>query len=112
MSTRRFCRGVWVSMVGLLWVLAAGAVHAIDPLLSSSTQAPGGTALSLGRLFLSPQMRDERAAARQKSRPFTVDRDNEAISPLDGAVGRSLGPPTVWINGQVDYRGRLPDAHR
>ncbi len=53
---------------------------------------------TLGRLFFTPQQRNERA-----HRGTAENAPNEPRQTLDGEVRRSSGKHTRWINGQASY---------
>jgi hypothetical protein len=74
--------------------------------------APAG-ADDLGRLFFTPQQRQEldrrRQANVQESTALTV----ESTLTVNGHVSRSSGKTTTWINGVPQYDShRTPDAAR
>lgn len=73
--------------------------------------APWGRAEELGRVFFTPQQRQDLDRRRDTN---VVDAPGVAESPVtvNGHVTRSSGKTTTWINGvpQYDtYRGRTPD---
>ncbi len=73
--------------------------------------APWGRAEEIGRVFFTPQQRqdlDRRRDTNVVDSPTTVESDVT----VSGHVTRSSGKTTTWINGvpQYDtYRGRAPD---
>ena len=79
-------------------------------LLAALFAGGAAQAQELGRLFFTPEQRqalDARRKARVPDKPAAV-----AASPtmrLDGYVKRSLGPSTVWVNGEsTDDAPRIP----
>jgi len=73
--------------------------------------APGSPAQDVGRLFFTPQQRQDL----DRRRELNVTDSPIAVEPavtVNGHVTRSSGKTTTWINGvpQYDtYRGRAPD---
>jgi len=73
--------------------------------------APSSPAQEVGRLFFTPQQRqdlDRRRESNVTDSPIAV----EPAVTVNGHVTRSSGKTTTWINGvpQYDtYRGRAPD---
>ncbi len=72
----------------------------------------GGNCLAqdLGRLFFTPEQRaalDARRKARVPDKPAAAAVVASPTTRLDGYVKRSLGPSTVWVNGES-----LPETPR
>jgi hypothetical protein len=73
--------------------------------------APSSPAQDVGRLFFTPQQRQDL----DRRRELNVTDGPSAVEPavtVNGHVTRSSGKTTTWINGvpQYDtYRGRAPD---
>jgi hypothetical protein len=77
-----------IRLLTMLLVLAAPPdVAAVEP---------------LGRLFLTPERRDVLERQRRTGKLEHAPADGEGIS-LDGAVTRSGGKTTVWINGRPQH---------
>lgn len=66
-------------------------------------QAIGDTE-PLGRLFLTPQQRQELDRLRQQE----AGSDNRGSLTVNGEVRSSSGSRTRWINGQADWQGIGP----
>ncbi|MCC6611467.1 MAG: hypothetical protein IT515_17570 [Burkholderiales bacterium] len=84
------------------------ALAALAPLLLFG--APHATATELGRLFFTPQQREE-LDRRRESNAVEPEIVVESLVTVNGQVSRSSGRTTTWINGvpQYDaYRGRDP----
>jgi len=68
----------------------------------------------LGRLFYTPAQRSQLDTARNQRSRTTVTTDQELSTPVpevvtfDGAVRRSDGRSTVWINNRAIHDGRAP----
>lgn len=72
-----------------------GAVLALAPFSSGAQE--------LGRLFFTPDQRaalDARRKARVPDKPAATPQAEQPTTRLDGAVQRSGGKSTVWINGE------------
>ncbi len=58
----------------------------------------------LGRLFFTPDQRaalDARRKARVPDKPAAVPQAEQPVTRIDGAVRRSGGKSTVWVNGEA-----------
>ena len=77
----------------------------------------GGTASAqeLGRLFFTPDQRaalDARRKARVPDKPAAVPQAEQPTTRVDGAVRRSGGRSTVWVNGEaIPENPRTDGAH-
>jgi len=61
------------------------------------------SAQELGRLFFTPDQRaalDARRKARVPDKPAAVPQAEQPVTRVDGAVRRSGGRSTVWVNGE------------
>ena len=61
-------------------------------------------AQELGRLFFTPDQRaalDARRKARVPDKPAAVPQAEQPVTRIDGAVRRSGGKSTVWVNGEA-----------
>ena len=66
--------------------------------------APNADAQELGRLFFTPEHRaalDARRKARVPDKPAAAPVTESPVSRVDGAVQRSGGKSTVWVNGET-----------
>jgi hypothetical protein len=86
----------------LLAVFATG-VHAQSPSPSASASQPAAAAAPaaperLGRLFLTPQQREDLDRRRQLNIQEAVV-SNEGALTVNGQVARSGGKTTTWVNG-------------
>ena len=66
--------------------------------------ATNANAQELGRLFFTPEQRaalDARRKARVPDKPAAAPVTETPISRVDGAVQRSGGKSTVWVNGET-----------
>jgi len=73
--------------------------------------AAGAQAQELGRLFFTPEQRaalDERRRARVPDKPAAAPVTESPITRVDGAVRRSGGKSTVWVNGETIPEGAQP----
>ena len=69
-------------------------------------------AQELGRLFFTPEQRaalDVRRKARVPDKPAAVPQAESPITRINGAVQRSGGKSTVWVNGEAIPEGSQPD---
>ena len=69
----------------------------------------------LGRLFFTPDQRaalDARRRARVPDKPAAVPAAEQPQTRVDGAVRRSGGRSTVWVNGEAIPESPRPDAAR
>jgi hypothetical protein len=86
-------------------------VNAIATLLLSavvSLWAAGVQAQELGRLFFTPDQRaalDARRKARVPDKPAATPVAESPLTRVDGAVRRSGGKSTVWVNGETIPEG-------
>jgi len=70
-------------------------------------------AQDLGRLFFTPEQRaalDARRKARVPDKPAAVPQTESPVTRVDGAVRRSGGRSTVWVNGETIPEGAQPDS--
>ena len=70
-------------------------------------------AQELGRLFFTPEQRaalDARRKARVPDKPAAVQQAEQPITRVNGAVRRSGGRSTVWVNGETIQEGAQPDS--
>jgi hypothetical protein len=76
---------------------------------------PNVQAQELGRLFFTPEQRsalDARRKARVPDKPAAVPQAEQPITRIDGAVRRSGGRSTVWVNSEAIPETAQPDAAR
>jgi hypothetical protein len=70
--------------------------------------AAGAQAQELGRLFFTPDQRaalDARRKARVPDKPAATPVTESPVTRIDGAVRRSGGKSTVWVNGETIPEG-------
>ena len=70
-------------------------------------------AQELGRLFFTPEQRtalDARRKARVPDKPAAAPVTESPVTRVDGAVRRSGGRSTVWVNGETIPEGAQPDS--
>jgi len=80
--------------------------------MSAANHAPAQTP-ELGRLFFSPQQRQELDRRRAANIQAAVAVTSEDLVTINGRVSRSSGKTTTWINGiPQDDMHRGPDASR
>jgi len=75
--------------------------------------APSAGAQELGRLFFTPEQRaalDARRKARVPDKPAAVPQAESPVTRINGAVRRSGGKSTVWVNGEMIQEGAQTDA--
>ena len=75
--------------------------------------APSAGAQELGRLFFTPEQRaalDARRKARVPDKPAAVPQAESPVTRINGAVRRSGGKSTVWVNGEMIQEGAQADA--
>jgi len=75
---------------------------------SASLFAAGAQAQELGRLFFTPDQRaalDARRKARVPDKPAAAPVTESPVMRVDGAVRRSGGKSTVWVNGETIPEG-------
>ncbi len=68
----------------------------------------GASAQELGRLFFTPEQRaalDARRKARVPDKPAATPQVESPITRVNGAVQRSGGRSTVWVNGEPIQEG-------
>jgi hypothetical protein len=81
-------------------------------LIAALLGAAGAGAQELGRLFFTPEQRaalDARRKARTPDKPAAVPRAESPVTRINGAVRRSGGKSTVWVNGEAIPEGQ-PDS--
>ena len=89
---------------GALLVLLGGAL---------TLGAAGAQAQELRRLFFTPEQRaalDARRKARVPDKPSAAPVAESPITRIDGAVRRSGGRSTVWVNGETIPEGAQPSG--
>jgi len=77
--------------------------------------ATGAQAQEMGRLFFTPEQRsalDARRKARVPDKPAASPVTESPLTRVDGAVRRSGGKSTVWVNGEAIPEGAQGDAAR
>ena len=81
----------------------------VTPLLMAAVGVPVPAAAdeSLGRLFFTPQQRQDLDRRRQANAQETATSANSLVT-VNGQVSRSLGKTTVWINGVPQENTRKP----
>ena len=88
----------------------ASALVFVASLLPAMAQAQ-----ELGRLFFTPDQRaalDARRKARVPDKPAAVPQAEQPTTRVDGAVRRSGGRSTVWVNGEaIPENPRTEGAH-
>jgi hypothetical protein len=70
-------------------------------------------AQELGRLFFTPEQRtalDARRKARVPDKPAATPVTESPVTHVDGAVRRSGGKSTVWVNGETIPEGAQPGS--
>jgi len=78
-----------------------------------SLWAAGAQAQELGRLFFTPDQRaslDARRKARVPDKPAAAAVVESPLTRVDGAVQRSGGKSTVWVNGETIPEGAQPGS--
>jgi hypothetical protein len=86
---------------------------AIAALLAGLLVAANAGAQELGRLFFTPEQRaalDARRKARVPDKPAATPQAESPITRINGAVQRSGGRSTVWVNGEAIQEGAQPGA--
>jgi len=76
--------------------------------LVSLLGSAGARAQELGRLFFTPEQRaalDARRKARVPDKPAAAQQAESPITRVNGAVQRSGGRSTVWVNGEAIPEG-------
>jgi len=81
----------------------------VTPLLMAAVGAPVPAAAdeTLGRLFFTPQQRQDLDRRRQANIQDSAA-SAESLVTVNGQVSRSLGKTTVWINGVPQENTRQP----
>ena len=77
--------------------------------------ATNANAQELGRLFFTPEQRaalDARRKARVPDKPAAAAVTESPVSRVDGAVQRSGGKSTVWVNGETIPENSQADSAR
>jgi hypothetical protein len=77
-------------------------------LIAGVACAAGAGAQELGRLFFTPEQRaalDARRKARVPDKPAATPQAESPITRIQGAVQRSGGRSTVWVNGEAIPEG-------
>jgi hypothetical protein len=89
------------------------AIAAVVLAAALSSWAAGAQAQELGRLFFTPDQRaalDARRKARVPDKPVAGPVVESPVTRVDGAVRRSGGKSTVWVNGETIPEGAQPDS--
>ena len=76
-------------------------------LLLGLTAGPAAAAENLGRLFFTPQQRQDLDRRRQANLQESAVTANSFVT-VNGQVSRSYGRTTVWINGVPQESARKP----
>jgi uncharacterized protein YfaP (DUF2135 family) len=87
---------------------SAAALAALAALLAGLLASAGAGAQELGRLFFTPEQRaalDARRKARVPDKPTATPQAESPVTRIDGAVQRSGGKSTVWVNGEAIPEG-------
>ncbi len=88
---------------------------AIAAMLAGLLGAADAGAQELGRLFFTPEQRaalDVRRRARVPDKPAATPQVESPVTRIDGAVQRSGGKSTVWVNGEAIPEGAETGAPR
>jgi hypothetical protein len=88
------------------------SLAALIALLTGLAGAAAAGAQELGRLFFTPEQRaalDARRKARVPDKPAATPQAESPITRVQGAVQRSGGRSTVWVNGEAIPEGS-PDG--
>ena len=83
--------------------------------IAALLSAPFAGAQELGRLFFTPEQRaalDARRKARVPDKPAAAPQAESPLTRIDGAVRRSGGKSTVWVNGEMIPEGAQAEAAR
>ena len=86
---------------------------AIALLCAAMLGAPAAGAQELGRLFFTPEQRaalDARRKARVPDKPAATPQAESPVTRIDGAVRRSGGKSTVWVNNEAIPEGAQSDS--
>jgi hypothetical protein len=87
--------------------------RALACVIAALLGAPPAGAQELGRLFFTPEQRaalDARRKARVPDKPAAVPQAESPVTRIDGAVRRSGGRSTVWVNSEALPEGRQADG--
>ena len=87
---------------------AAAALAALAALIAGLLISAGARAQELERLFFTPEQRaalDARRKARVPDKPAATSQAESPITRVNGAVQRSGGRSTVWVNGEAIPEG-------
>lgn len=87
------------------------AAAALAALFTGLLVCAGAGAQELGRLFFTPEQRaalDARRKARVPDKPAATPQAESPITRVNGAVQRSGGRSTVWVNGEAIPEGAQP----
>ena len=91
------------------------AATALAAMLAGLLGAAGAEAQELGRLFFTPEQRaalDARRKARVPDKPAAAAQVEQPQTRVDGAVRRSGGKSTVWVNGEAIPENPKADGAR
>ena len=91
------------------------SLAALACLIAALLGASAASAQELGRLFFTPEQRaalDARRKARVPDKPAATPQAESPVTRINGAVQRSGGRSTVWVNGEVVPEGAQSDAAR
>jgi len=89
------------------------AALALVALVAALLGSAGARAQELGRLFFTPEQRaalDARRKARVPDKPAATPQVESPITRVNGAVQRSGGRSTVWVNGEPIPEGAPANA--
>lgn len=81
--------------------------------LAATAIAPMAASDELGRLFFTPEQRqqlDQRRANPIDERPAVAAQSEESLVTVNGRVTRSSGKTTTWLNGVPQYDSRPAGA--
>ena len=84
------------------------SLAALACLIAALLGASAASAQELGRLFFTPEQRaalDARRKARVPDKPAATPQAESPITRVNGAVQRSGGKSTVWVNGEAIPEG-------
>jgi hypothetical protein len=87
------------------------AAAALAVMLAGLLVTAGAGAQELGRLFFTPEQRaalDARRKARVPDKPAAAAQVESPVTRINGAVQRSGGKSTVWVNGETIPEGAQP----
>lgn len=95
------------------WLSYAGFFLAALTAVPACAQTPINQGVQIGRLFFTPQQRQELDKRRALNIPEVKTVVNAGTVTVNGHISRSSGKTTTWVNGvpQHDaYRPRAPDT--